>query len=159
MRQTARTFCSKQSMSCKQYFLYDYLTWLTCMKSPGCGFKLLSFTKLLMVPWETGEGDLSALLPSPPVHPDSSVKNVKQQPSLVHKDQVPPLSHSREKRSQLPPSLSVPIQTLRGGGKQVFPVYKPCFWKLSRGDVTANTLKTHLSDAQTHTRSRSESYL
>lgn len=39
----------------------------------------------LVVPWETGEGDLSTLLPSPPVHPDSGVKNVKQQPSLVHK--------------------------------------------------------------------------
>ncbi len=36
-------------------------------------------------PLGDGEGDLSTLLPSPPVHPDSSVKNVKQQPSLVQK--------------------------------------------------------------------------
>lgn len=46
-------------------------------------------TKPLVVPWETGEGDLSTLLPSPPVHPDSSVKNVKQQLSLVHKSPSP----------------------------------------------------------------------
>lgn len=96
--------------------IYNITTWLTCLclllfnvlNEVLCVwvsvtvltlamFNLLTVHEAACGPLGDVRGrDGAPCLPSPPVHPDSSVKNVKQQPSLVHKAEVPPLSHSWE---------------------------------------------------------------